>query len=167
MLYPHDKASFARKGRAGRVLLCLAVLGLWELCFVQGWPVPKKDKILTSKIQCCMRERRRMVPPESAPGEREMKIITSKIKGSQTASELLDYVDSVIDRLIFNYIHVAAAYTKLGSFKKKGQLYNACSRRSVGSAGESAPRNAGERKHRRYPTSFGHLPICSRTSQLC
>ena len=51
-----------------------------------------------------------------------MKIITSKIKNSQTAGELLDYVDSVMDKLIFNYIHVAAAYTNLGSFKKKGQL---------------------------------------------
>ena len=115
----YRKAAFARKGCAGRALLiCLAVLGFGQLCFVQGWQVSIKDKVLTSKIQCFVREK----PRQDQPGDREMKIITSKIKDSETAAELLDYVDSVMDKLVFNYIHVAAAYTKLANFRKKGQL---------------------------------------------
>ena len=115
----YQKAAFARKGRAGRaLLLCLVVLGFGQLCFVQGWPAPIKDKILTSKIQCFVREKRR----QDEPGDKDVRIITSKIKDTQTAGDLLDYVDTVVDKPSFNYIHVAATYTKLGNFQKKGQL---------------------------------------------
>ena len=112
----YRKATFARNGRAGRALLLyLVVLGFEQLRFVQGWWVPIKDKTSTSKVQRRVRERRR----QDQPGDREMKIITSKIKHSETAAELLDYVDTVVDKPIFNYIHVAATYTSWRSFRRR------------------------------------------------
>ena len=104
-------------------LMCFVVLGFRQLCFVQGWPVPIKDNILTSKIQRCVRERRRPVTGmRKVPLDKDVRMITSKIKNTQTAGELLDYADTVVDKPIFNYIHVAATYTKLGNFQKKGGL---------------------------------------------
>ena len=49
-------------------------------------------------------------------------MLTSKIKNAQTAGDLLDVVDGIVDKPIFDYIHAAAAYTKLGNFQKKGRL---------------------------------------------
>ena len=107
-------------------LMCLVVLGFRQLCFVQGWPVPIKDNILTSKIQRCVRERRRPVSinkdTRGVPVDKDVRMITSKIKNAPTAGELLDFVGTVVDTPIFNYIHAAAAYTKLGNFQKKGQV---------------------------------------------
>ena len=54
--------------------------------------------------------------------DRDLRMMTSKIKNSLTASELLDFVDRVVDKPIFNYIHVAAAYTNLGNLQKKRGL---------------------------------------------
>ena len=97
------------------LLMCLVVFGFGQLCFVQGWRVPIKDKVLTSKIPCFVRERPPLV-------NKDVKIITSKIKSAQSAGELLDYVDTVVDKPIFNYIHVAATYTKLAKLQKKANL---------------------------------------------
>ena len=104
----YQVATFARKPRAGRALLCLAVLCFGQLCFVQGWPAPIKDRIWTSKIQCFVREEKRGA--------------AYKIKSSQTVGELLDFVDAVVDKPVFDHIHVAATYTKLNDFQKKGEL---------------------------------------------
>ena len=118
MQHRHDKASFARKGRAGRALvLVLAVLGYEQLCFVRGYLVPMRYTTSISKIQCRVRERRQPVPIN-----KDTRLLTSKIKSAQTADELLDLVDGIVDKPVFNYIHVAATYTKLGNFQKKGRL---------------------------------------------
>ena len=104
-------------------LMCFVVLGFRQLCFVQGWPVPIKDNILTSKIQRCVRERRQLVKGmHKVLLDKDVRAITAKIKNTRTAGELLDYAETVVDKPIFNYIHVAATYTKLGSFQKKGGL---------------------------------------------
>ena len=79
------------------LLMCLAVLGFAQLCFV--------------------RERLRTVP-----FNKDTRILTSKIKNAQTAGELLDVVDGIVDKPIFDHIHAAASYTKLGNFQKKRQL---------------------------------------------
>ena len=111
--YHSREAAFPPKPRAGRALLCLVVLVLGQLCFVQGWPAPIKNKTLSSKIQRFMREK---------PRDKDVKKITSQIRDSPTAGDLLDYVDTLVDKPSFNYIHVAAAYTKLGNLRKKKPL---------------------------------------------
>ena len=120
----HQKVGSRHKSLAGRaLLLCLVVPVFGQRCFVRGWPVPIKDRILTSKIQRCVRERRQPVKGmHKVSLDKDVRMITSKIKNTQTAGELLDYADTVVDKPIFNYIHVAATYTKLGSFQKKGGL---------------------------------------------
>ena len=111
-----QKASLASQKRAWP-LMCLAVLGFEQLCFVRGYLVPVKFTASISKIQCCVRERRQPVPIN-----KNTRLLTSKIKSAQTADELLDLVDGIVDKPIFDYIHVAATYTKLGNFQKKGGL---------------------------------------------
>ena len=116
------KATMAPKKRAWP-LMCLVVLGFGQRCFVQGWPVPMKYTTSTSKIQRCVRERRQPVKGmHKVPLDKDVRAITAKIKNTRTAGELLDYADTVVDKPIFNYIHVSAAYTKPGNFQKKGGL---------------------------------------------
>ena len=79
------------------LLLCLVVLGFGQLCFVRG--------------------RRRPVPIN-----KDTRMLTSKIKKAETVPELLDLVDGIVDKRVFDHIHASAAYTKLGNFQKKGQL---------------------------------------------
>ena len=78
-------------------LLCLVVLGFGQLCFV--------------------RERRRPVPIN-----KDTRMLTSKIKKAETVPELLDVVDGIVDKPLFDYIHAAAAYTKLGNLQKQHPL---------------------------------------------
>ena len=101
-----DQQAFAPKRRARWGLLFCLVLGFGQLCFV--------------------RERRRPVPikkdTRQGPVDKDVRIITSKIKNTQAAGELLDVLDTVVDKPVFNYIHLAAAYTKLGNLQKKNPL---------------------------------------------
>ena len=131
-----QQALFAPKKRAVcSLLMCLVALGFGQLCLVQGWPVPMKDNILTSKIQCFVRERRR---PKSihkdtrqVQVDKDVRVITCKIKTAQTAGELADFLDTVVDKPTFNYIHVAAAYTKMGKLQKKGHIGPMATKMSV------------------------------------
>ena len=49
-------------------------------------------------------------------------MLSARIKSAETAGELLDVVGRSVDEPVFNYIHAAAAYTRLGNLRKKGLL---------------------------------------------
>ena len=85
-----------RKSLAGWALLpCLAVLDFGQAGFV----------------------RRRQVP-----FNKDTRMLSARIKSAETAGELLDVVGRSVDEPVFNYIHAAAAYTRLGNLRKKGLL---------------------------------------------
>ena len=56
------------------------------------------------------------------PVDRDLRMMTSKIKNSETVGELFDLLDAVVDKPIFNYIHAAVAYTKLRNLEKRDPL---------------------------------------------
>ena len=122
----HQKVGSRHKSLARQaLLLCLVVPVFGQMCFVRGWPVPIKDKILTSKIQRCVRERRQPVRSmHKVPLDKDVRVrvITSKIKDTKAAGELLDYVDTIVGKPEFNHIHAGATYTKLSNIRKKGHL---------------------------------------------
>ena len=73
--------------------------------------------------------RKNRPPPGSGGGKSSnaskdaaAKILTSQMKEAKSATELLNLLDGVVDRPIFNYFHASAAYYGLATWKRNGGL---------------------------------------------
>jgi len=52
----------------------------------------------------------------------EGKMLTAKMKAVTTSTRLIDLLDGVVDRLVFNKFHASAAYHSLATWKRKRRL---------------------------------------------
>ena len=60
--------------------------------------------------------------PEQNGPKRAARMLTAKIKNAETAADLVEVVSKAVDRPVFDHIHLAATYAKLGAFQKMRQL---------------------------------------------
>ena len=101
-----------------RVVSCLP----WLPCLALVGPVIHRRRGAPCFAQARLARNRQGGGKSKGNEGDDPRILTSKIKKAETASELLSVLDSAVDSPIFNHIHASAACTSLAAFKAKRKL---------------------------------------------
>lgn len=110
----------------------------WQALHVRPTVLPCSTPMLGIQL---VREIRSVMRPQSR-NETEAKILTSRMKQAESATNFLFVLEEAVDSKVFNDFHASVAYHSLATWKRRGEL------------------EASDKQNPAYPSCMGNFRQC-------